>query len=215
MGEMHSDKMKRHRTKMSTMVLKYARSDTTTLYSIGAGPKEEWFAMLKKRPSLKVFGCEPDPRTYAQIEEAFPGTLWPVAIAKTPEAALNLFGSYQETSRFVPRGGCYTNRETLTIEAWTLDEFDVRCGAPNGIILWMDIEGMELEALQTGTTLLMSGRVHVINVEARSTPLAPGACTEDDVTQLLERCGYDLKKRYNNQHTHWDVIYMPRAKDSQ
>lgn len=203
--------MEEHRIKMDRKILEYLPHAPTAMYDIGVGPKLEW-QRLKNTTGLEgmqLYGCEPDPRTYQWLKPQFPGTLWQVAIAYKETKVLRLY-QYERwmiTSQFERH-----NRSigSVDVPCWTLDYFDEQCGKPNNILLWMDIEGMEYEALRSGESLLQSKRIIAINLECRQVPLAEGWALEDELTDHLYFMGYDLVKQYNNQRTHWDNIYLRR-----
>lgn len=137
-------------------------------------------------------------RNYEWLKNVFPGTLWNIAIASNRRRSIEL-------TQYNRRGmtSLFNRHEnsigTCSASCWTLDYFDKKCGEPNSILLWMDIEGMELEALRSGERLLRSGRVITINLEARTTPLAEGWTTENELSNYLEPLGYKPAVHYNNQ----------------
>ena len=196
-----------HRIKMETMVCKYLDSSCKAMYDIGVGPKTEYRNIQMMMPWIKLFGCEPDPRQYEAIKSQFHGPLWPVAISTQPEVPLHLSSDLKQTACFPVD----KNASVIPVKAWTLDYFDEEAGQPDGVLLWMDIEGMELDALQSGKQLLSSGRVHAINLEVRDDARGiEGWCTADEVEAFLNQFGYVIEKEYNSQKTHWDVIYQRR-----
>lgn len=197
--------MEQHRYKMETMVCRYLDKTCNALYDIGIGPKSEYLSIRKEMPWIRCFGCEPDPRLAVHLDERFPGDWWNAAIhSRFDKIILNQSADQKQTTLFK------TPKTVASVEvpALTLDEFDERCLRPDGILLWMDIEGSELDALVSGPGLLSSGRVHAINLEVRDEVRVEGWCTASQVESFLKQHNYKLVKTYNNQHTHWDVIYL-------
>lgn len=184
------------------MVVQFAK-EAKTLYDIGVGPKTEWRVIKDKIPSLTLVGCEPHPEMYYSLLNEFPGNLFPVAISnKMGEETLYLHEDQKQTSTF-DIGFSKPHK----VECWTLDKFDEEAGKAEDIILWMDIEGSELKALVGADALLSSGRVLAINLEVRAIPKAEGWPTDLEIESFLNRYKYRVSKKYNNQGTHYDVIY--------
>jgi len=179
------------------------------MYDIGVGPKTEWATLGAVWPGMRLFGCEPHPGQYEfLIRNGWPGVLANVAIGQ-PEGIrrLHTHPTQMCSSLVVPRGG-----DTVDVKVWSLDRFDQQMGRPGRILLWMDIEGGELEALASGPELLSSGRVRWINIEERKPGRVPeGWPDPKEIHGLLDGYGYRREKAYNHHPTHHDVIY--RHKD--
>jgi len=201
------DKIEQHRIKMQRMILEYA-GNPSAIYSIGAGNQlmSDWAFLAKQYPNAKLYGCEPHPATYKKIKPRFPGLLLPIALHhKSGKITLYLASSPGSSSVFhVPE---VTDAGSIEVDSWTLDMFDKRVGSSNNILLWMDIEGSELAALQGGHDLMKSGRVTCINLEVRSEPCTNGWPTDWNIHVFLSLWGYRRVQKYNYQKTHYDVIY--------
>lgn len=185
-------------------------SPPQTLYDIGVGPKTEWKTLAAVYPGMRIFGCEPNPAMYAKLTPVFPGPLAQVAISSR-EGEVDLHCSPDDPkiatlfdARYAP--------QVVKVKAWTLDRFDKQMGEQERIILWMDIEGSELDALQSGKELLASGRVRWINLEERrpGVPTVQGWCTGAEIKEFLSSVGYERVCDYNRHSTHQDVIYRHR-----
>ena len=212
MSEPVSIATERHRFKMETMICKFMRQRPRAMYDIGVGPKAEYLHLKNQYPNMRLYGCEPDPVQFPDLKEKFPGKLWNVAIAREAGTVLlHQPGDCKQSSLFEIRKGV----KTVEVEAWTLDQFDEKAKKQTGVLLWMDIEGSELAALQSGPNLLTSGRVKWINLEVRDVPLVEGWPTAAQIGRFLWECGYTPIKEYNNQKTHRDVIYAldPRRRN--
>jgi FkbM family methyltransferase len=197
---------------METMVCKYLDKSCKAMYDIGVGPKSEYTNIQLMMPWIKLYGCEPNPICYEKIKSKFHGLLLNCAI-HSEKKKLELFtcGDDKQASAFaIPKA-----TQSTLVPAMTLDEFDLECGSPEGILLWADIEGSELDMLRSGPNLLSSGRVHAINLEVRKdTRGVEGWCTADEVKAYLKTVGYIPVKKYNNQRSHWDLIFMPKERVS-
>ena len=201
-----SEERQKRNFKSETKVCEYA-PDAQALYDIGVGPKTEYLNIRKVLPQIRLFGCEPDSRQYEAIKENFPGTVWPVAISTQPEKTLHILSDVKQSS-------CLPISKAtgqMQVKAWTLDRFDEECGNPSNIILWMDIEGSELDALKSGHDLLSSGRVDAINLEVREDVPVEGWCTASEIKVFLSQYKYHPALKYNNQRSHWDVIFTRKG----
>lgn len=106
-----------------------------------------------------------------------------------------------------PSGGWMADDEVpdaITVSAFTLDDLDATHGPFDDAVLWLDIEGSELKALQGAAALLASGRVLLINVEVCDrTPDATAS-----ITALLTAAGYRMADAWNNNSgAHHDEVW--------
>jgi FkbM family methyltransferase len=189
------------------MVCHYLKKTPEAFYDIGVGPKSEWITLHKKYPSMKLYGCEPHTNMYHKLLATFPGDIIHVAISNySGKGVLNAYPEDDgRQSSLMDRN---KNSVAIPIDIWTLDEFDKHFNSPEDIILWMDIEGSELKALQGGIELLSSGRILAINLEVRDDVRGvSGWCTATEVDDFLITYGYKMVKKYMDHGTHWDVIY--------
>lgn len=185
-----------------------------TMYDIGVGEKSEYLTLKEAWPDMRIYGCEPHPHVFNRLLPRFPGTLVPVAIDKLdpnsndddpPKKNLMRVGGSFSLLSGDPSKSFST---VATVDTWTLDKFDNRMGYPDRILLWMDIEGSELRALQSGIGLMASGRVKWVNLEVRAHPPDTGWCSAEDVHRFLTKLRYKPVKKYADQQTHYDIIYM-------
>ena len=173
-----------------------------TLFNIGVGPKTEYLTLKGIYPEMKVSGCEPLLDKYEGLKERFNGKLFGVGISDKPGTASIFYneGAVMGANMLNKRKG----DKRVSIATITLDELDCACGNPDRILLWADIEGMELRMLKSGPDLLASGRVKWINLEEHLD--APGASKKID--KLLTKYGYSREVEYNKHPNHQDVIYV-------
>lgn len=177
------------------------------MYDIGVGHKTEWWSLRDCWPNLRVFGAEPNPAMCNAIHRAgFPGPLAHVAIGE-PEgpAILHLSSQNPGCSSLLP-----VSNNAIDVNVWSLDRFDRQMGQHDGILLWIDIEGSELDALRSGRRLLSSGRVRWINVEERLNGDRPAAgwCEPNKLHSFLTDLGFRRLAEYNQHSTHQDVVYV-------
>jgi FkbM family methyltransferase len=192
---------------MEAVICRFIRKPPAALYDIGVGPKSEYNTLKRIYPKMEVFGCEPLVKHYGLIGK-FPGTLWPVAIGEGMCAEIYYEQNQELTASMLTRT---EQSESCTVPMWSLDELDAAAHHQKRILLWMDIEGMELEALKTGERLLESHRVRWINLEERIGENVPeGWCTSEQLTEYLDFYGYSRVREYNRHTAHMDVIYVSR-----
>jgi hypothetical protein len=158
------------------------------------------------RPGAGPFGIEID-----GVLHLGTSPLWPVAISSQASVVLHTYRN-QGRRNLLGSSSIFglpdMDGDPITARAWTLDAFDDACERPTGILLWMDIEGGELDALQSGIRLLQSGRVHYINLEVRKRPPVAGWPTAQDLNSFLKSLGYAKACDYLHCGDHWDVIYL-------
>ena len=98
------------------------------------------------------------------------------------------------------------------VDVWMFDRFDQHMDCPDGILLWLDIEGSNLSTLRSGPRLLVSGRIRWSNRGERRAGHCPasGWCDPQELHQFLTDHGYVRIADYNRHPTHQDVIYAHR-----
>lgn len=181
------------------------------LINVGVGCKRESNTLSTLYPAMKSTGLEPCPITFKQNITTFPGILLPYA-AWSEETYLDLY--FSKSNLDAASVFAIGRDENVKVYARTLDSIDHQLGYPDRILLWMDIEGAELMALQGGTKLLESGRVNWINIAVRNKWSGNmKASTREEVHQFLTKFGYKEKLQYNHhnrQSEFWrcDAIYL-------
>ena len=83
----------------------------------------------------------------------------------------------------------------------TIDDI---CNDKGDVVIWLDIEGAELHALQGAEKTL--NRTQAVHVEARDWPWED-ATKRNEVDELLIFYGLHLKKIYNKESGNCDAIY--------
>jgi FkbM family methyltransferase len=195
--------------RMELVISRFIREDREprAMYDIGVGPKTEWRTLKTIYKRMRVFGCEPLLDLYPDLA-SFNGRIEPVAIAAQNGRAMIHYrpGKLISSSMF-ESAWRFKKRE---VETWTLDKFDHEMNRQKRILLWMDIEGKELEALQSGVNLLRSHRVRWINVEERREDghHPKGWCHGSEIADFLRPFGFVRALEYNKHKDHQDVIYV-------
>lgn len=203
--------MKDKQVAQERVIADYIFNPPAAMYILGVGEKTEAETLHMIYPDMQIFGCEPNPYVVNRIRSRFPGTLFEAGISNQEKEMLYFDmvntknGSFQKPPPLL--ASCNV------VDCVTLDRFDEMCGQPDNILLWADIEGWELIALQSGMKLLESSRVKWINLECRGyhNPTS-GYPTGAELTQQLSPFDYIKVVEYNDHKTHHDVIY--RHKDA-
>lgn len=156
------------------LVLKLINGDIiNTLYNIGVGqrPHDEANYLKTKIENLNVFGVEANIDVYNDRKVDYIGKLLNVGIWS--ENCIKEFNMTKDQgqSSFLKENPDYFKKYKLEVfkkndvQCITLDEFDEKNNVPDNILIWMDIEGAELEAFKGANKLLSSGRVKYIFME--------------------------------------------------
>lgn len=191
-------------------IVRFMTTPPSALYDIGVGPKTEWLVFRDLFPDLALCGVEANPEMARSIRDnGWSGKLLENAVYSS--RGTMKFNTYMESGLDgslldIPKRPISS---TFTVEAITLDDADREFGKLDNIVLWMDIEGAELTALQSGPELMASRRVKWINLEVRDNPPWVGGCSAGEVDEHLRGMGYVKVADYNHIHTtgHYDTIY--------
>ena len=171
-------------------ICRFIKDPPAAMYDIGVGPpsKAEWRWLKQRYPDMILWGTEPNEQVRAKLND-FPGDLSPYAIAPAGIAQLHLPPPDQNpgSASLFPLPNTHDITSVPTI---SLDDFDEMARHPERILLWLDVEGSELNVLDSGPLLLNSKRVRWINLEVRSrqeadTAWLGGGCSHEEVHERL------------------------------
>lgn len=164
----------------------------------GPGTDLEAQAVKERYPHVECVGFEPNPLTRREQERLhFPGRLHPCALwnNNTDRLTLTCPAGFPHNRGSVcrpdpsPDMGQVVPGDTYTVEARTLDWCSREYGPFLDVVLWLDVEHAELQALQGAAALLE--QVLLLNVEAYAhLSLSP-------IVRLLGRYGLVLKDVWN------------------
>ena len=222
MNDLNNIKVKNTKISKETKIVKHMeRLNISNFYCIGVGLKSEYINIPKKySKKLNLYGAEPIKEIINLIEHNFAGELKNIAIS--PNIGKKIFyinaddietSSFEVAYESLIKGNNIISRE---VEAISLDQFDESYNNPDNILLWMDIEGYELQALTSGIKLLNSKRVKLINLEVRNNKLSENSCNFNEIHEFLTNQNFDFIQAYNfcfdefGKTHHWDVIYELR-----
>lgn len=154
-----------------------------TLIVAGTADDHEAQTVTRFYPGTVCVGVEPNPE-YAALQRgklAFPGAVHEVALWHRDDQALTL--SYLEGRPVVGSvcrpfpspdlGDARMNRH-VKVRTRTLDSMAAEFGPWDNVVLWLDVEFAELNALRGATALLQ--RTLLVNVETFVTGNLPAVC---------------------------------------
>ncbi len=179
----------------------------------GPGSGNEAQTAIKKWPNLKGIGVElnPDAITFQRANEwpDWPlifGALWS-SLTSVPLANPGtdlLHGS-------VHHGPTPLGQTPLRVPGTTWDFLDEVYGPFEDAILWMDIEGSELEALQGSQRLLSRKAIMVANLELLSREGENRWERINVIHHIMEANGFQIAKIWNQSDFCQDRVYVRRA----
>mgnify|MGYP003631045489 CR=1 FL=1 len=184
-----------------------ATNPPTTMLNIGIRHGGEWDYFHEQLPELKLVALEPIEEERNKFlkghpeEEVHQLAVWSSGCSKT------LFTGKLCPSFHLKGRGREVNCVTLDWVWKTLVEL-------TPLILWIDIEGSELEAFKGATELLESGDAPFIYTELRSEAKkrSPSWCTDTEVIEYLRGFGYSVAlKQQERDKDHYDVLFTQGA----
>jgi len=160
-------------------------------------------------PSCRVYAFEPVPSTYARllsVATEFPTRIHPqnmalgseTKIAEMHVSTVGSSGGEQSSSLLAPAATHQEfpfvgfHKETISVKVTRLDEWAASTSVPRVDFLWLDLQGMELAALDGCGELLAT--VSAIHCEVQNVPLYAGAPLYQEVSNSLKRYGFRVAK---------------------
>lgn len=177
------------------------------VYQVGVGHyHQEADVLLEEWPGVKFIGFEPHPEL---AKEPYPGVVHQVAISdRIGSATLYAKKYHKDGSSLFPLTGMDRCR-MIEVPVSTLDFLFPE--PPTGrILLWLDCEGSELDALRGGEKFVK--RVDVVNVEITANPLGEAWCSPKSIHDWLLAKGF-VRQWIHTQRIHsgqYDGIYCKR-----
>lgn len=96
-------------------------------------------------------------------------------------------------------GNVYKEKEKITVDAITLDDYCKNNNIKEIDFIKMDIQGAELLALEGAEQLLDQGKIKLIYVETMFIPLYKNQAIFSDILSFLSKYNYSLVYMYNLQ----------------
>ena len=161
---------------------------------VGVGMKHAEIEVMREEwPKALFLGCEPFTPTYRAICMDYPGELFHSAIGAKPDEEVTLHYAPKHADGASVHGPIEgkTYKEDLQIlENIPSTTTDILFKVPEGrsVLLWLDCEGSELDALEGGELLLH--QTMVVNVEMTSQPSRSRWPSPVAVHDFLEERGF-------------------------
>ncbi len=176
-----------------------------TYIDVGANKGQFALAALAANPAGRVISFEPVDTAIANFKRLFASdarvTLYECALGEADGIAIiRVPESSGSASMIVPLSGSVRNQE---IRVSTLDGVLADSSFEEPVLLKLDIQGFELQALRGGTRIL--DQVSDLFVEVSFASLAPDHATAQQVIEYLAARGFALAGVYNpiNLATPW------------
>jgi len=158
-------------------------------------------------PACQVYAFEPVPSAYERmlnVSDEFPGRIHPQKMAlgrrtETSEMHVSLTGASggeQSSSLLAPTATREEfpfvdfRRETIPVQVTRLDVWAAAMSINRVDFLWLDLQGMELAALEGCGDLLAT--VSAIHCEVQNAPLYEGAPVYPEVSKWLKGHGFQV-----------------------
>ena len=189
----------------------FKNKEVEVIFDVGACHALESVELSKKYPNAKVYTFEANPVSYGVCLENTEGydsitvineavndydgvcKFYPMDKEKTittwedgNQGASSLYranGQYDFIEKYV--------QYEIEVPCTRLDTFCERNGIDKIDIIWMDLQGAELKALQSLGSLLDT--VQIIHTELEMNPMYEGQCLFSDVNEYLTSNGFDLE----------------------
>lgn len=176
---------------------------------IDAGPANgnEAHIFKKRWPTISVLGLEPG---RASIEDAlaliYPGILIQKAMWSS-DCRKAIYKSDQSRSASLMRSEGSTSSDD--VDCVTLATLSATYGPFTNAVLWLDVEGSEIDALEGGRNLILSGAIRLANVEVYDGGGSPEH--EGQVNDWMKSVGMGLVLSYERNGFHHDNVYRRLA----
>jgi FkbM family methyltransferase len=184
-------------------VARYVRTDAPTIVEAGAFDGRDTRAFAERWPKGHVYAFEPHPILAARALDVTRGlaNVSIVAAALSDgKAATIAFHSFSEGDEVHGSSSILQPDDhlrlaphirfgrTINVPAVTLDNWHASVGAPRINLLWLDLQGAELQALKAGERCLAA--VQVCHIEVSRRPLYAGGARFSDVDVFLCARGF-------------------------
>ena len=188
--------------------------DADWVIQVGVGMYHQETDVLKREkwPDSKFIGYEPNPNIFKNIKQAYPGELFQIAIGKT-QGACTLYEKHRHKDgssckEFTVDDPNIKISNTYQVEMKTLDA--IFCNGPHeikgNVLLWLDCEGGELDAIEGAIKLIES--VEMINIEMTTKPPSDNWPDTRVVHKRLRELGFLRQDVHTLRGSQYDAIYV-------
>jgi FkbM family methyltransferase len=182
------------------VVLRFLAREPAWFVDVGVGCGEEAETFKAALPKLKCLGLEPNGEMFRASARTFPGELLNHGAWSSAKDML-LSDKGKQSDVF---GGVGTS-----VVLRPLDEL-LKVRNVTDAVLWLDVEGAELEALR-GAKESLKSRILAINAETRVQRKYARSCCMSEVDSFLAAYGFAKVAVYNvhgGDDPHEDAVYV-------
>lgn len=179
---------------------------------VDVGANVGYFSVLSRGIVGKrgqVIVIEPNPKLFERLRNHLAGQdsgmcFHQAAIWNKEEKSAKFHVATTSGWSSLVRNPTFTLHRTVTVPAWTLDEFlpDQKVGLVR--LMKLDIEGGEIDALLGAEKTLRSGQIDFLLIEAEANRMSAFGRTGWDLAALLEKTGFRMVCSVKN-----DVLVPP------
>jgi 2-O-methyltransferase len=181
----------------------FVRSDSPVIIEAGAFDGQDTKRFLNAWSNCKIFAFEPVPNLADRLSKLFDGEERVSVIEKSlvggisrdvtmytfqMDSVPNGSSSILQPTGHLDRQPTIDLAKTIQVTGVTLDEWAESEGVGAVDILWLDLQGAELDVLRSANSLL--SRTHIVHVEISDEPLYLGAAVKQQVIDFLHTKGF-------------------------
>lgn len=170
-----------------------------TIIDVGANVGQFAVASAKLFPNASVHSFEPNPRCVAELCKNVASlgrvSVYPIALGESEGEVAFHINSHSHSSSILPLGENHRSaflhaREigTIQVKISTLDKIFADIELPSPVLLKLDVQGYEAQALRGAAETLK--RVDYVVLEASFKPMYEGEMLFMDIVRLMEGCGF-------------------------
>lgn len=181
------------------------------IFDIGAHHGETTAAYLKYFTQSVIYGFEPYPDSYYKLEMRFKDEkmvkMFQLAISNrngmvefcsnVDSATNSLLSITDEAEKWLDLPDTIKLKNIINVKVTSIDEFCMKEGINQIMILKMDMQGGELLALEGAEKMLRNKAIYLIYSELLFVPIYIGQAEYYQVCTFLSKFGYKLFDMYN------------------
>jgi FkbM family methyltransferase len=183
-----------------------------TILQIGVGlHHEECEAFKEAWPKVKLVGCDPEPGIAKNLRKIYPGEFHEVGMGQyVHNNILHSEPKHKDgATLFIPSEGS-EKCQTYEVRIDTIDSYFGKMKQWWGeVLLWLDCEGSEMNALMGGKEFI-EREVKVVNVEMTAKPRGVGWGTPFEIHNWLKDSGFKRQWVHTQRSCRgqYDAIYV-------
>jgi len=191
-----------------------AANKSGVIFDIGAHIGETTAAYAKYFPKSMIYSFEPFEASYNKLRLRFKDNpmvkTFQMAISNKPSVmdfysfaaseANSLLPASSQAEMWADGAGSMALKDTIKVEATTIDKFCKSQNIDHIMILKMDMQGGELLAIKGAEEMLAKHGIDLIYLELLFVPLYEGQTEYYQICEILSNFGYNLFNMYNPRY---------------